>query len=72
MGLAPMEGVLPGPRSEMAILLLFFDTGTLSTLLFRWPAGCSLDPLSFSIANLWLCHIFLVCTLHMSQTNLYV
>ena len=29
MGLAPMEGVLPGPRSEMAILLLFFDTGTL-------------------------------------------
>ena len=35
MSLAPMEGVSPGPRSEMAMLLLFSDTGTLFTLLFR-------------------------------------
>ena len=47
--------VSPGPRSEVAMLLLFSDTGTLSTLLFRWPAGCSSDSLGFSIANLWLC-----------------
>ena len=49
MDLAPMEGVSPGPRSEMAMLLLFSDTGTLSTMLFRWPAACLLDPLGFSI-----------------------
>ena len=59
MGLAPMEGVSPGvspgSRSEMAMLLLFPDTGTISTLLFRWPAECSLEPFGFSIANLWLC-----------------
>lgn len=39
MGLAPMEGVSPvvspGSRLEMIMLLLFSDTGTLSTLLFR-------------------------------------
>ena len=35
MSLASMEGVSPGPRSEMAMLLLFSDTGTLFTLLFR-------------------------------------
>ena len=38
MGLAPMEkvltGVSPGLRSEMAMLLLFSDTGTPSTLPF--------------------------------------
>ena len=65
MGLAPTEEVSPevspqvspGPRSEMAVLLLFSDTGTLSTLFFRCsPAGCSLDFLGFSIANLWLCN----------------
>ena len=55
MGLAPMEGVSPGPRSEFAMLLLFSDTGTLPTLLFRWPQECLLDSLGFSIANLWLC-----------------
>lgn len=43
MGLAPMEGVpsgvSPRSRSEMAMLLLFPDTGTLFTLLFRCSAG---------------------------------
>ena len=51
LGLAPMEKVSsevsPGPRSEMTMLLLFSDTGTISTLLLWWPAGCSLDPLGF-------------------------
>ena len=55
MGLAPMEGVSPGSNSEMAMLLPFSHTGTLSMLLFRWSTGCSLDPLDFSIANFWLC-----------------
>ena len=58
MGLAPMEkvltGVSPGLRSEMAMLLLLSDTGTLSTLPFQWPAGYSLDTIGFFIANLWL------------------
>ena len=59
MGLAPIEGmsprVSPGLRSEMVMMLLFSDIGTLSTLLLRWSAGCSLDPFGFSIVNLWLC-----------------
>lgn len=44
-----MIGTSPGPRSEMVMLLLFSDTEILSLLLFRWPAGCSLEPLGFSI-----------------------
>ena len=57
MGLGLMEGVSSGPTSEVAMLLLSSDPGTLSTLLFLWPAGCSLSPPSFSIANLRLCDI---------------
>lgn len=55
MGLAPLEmsaGVSPGLRSEMAMLLLFSNTGTTSVALFGWPAGFSLDPLGFSMATL--------------------
>lgn len=43
------------PRSEMATLLQFPGARTLSTLLFRWAAECSLDLVGFSIADLWLC-----------------
>ena len=49
-----MEKVSPGPRSETTMLLLFPAARTLSTLLFRSPAECSLDLVGFSIADLWL------------------
>ena len=51
MGLAPMEkvltGVSPGLRSEMAMLLLFSDTGTPSTLPFDGLRDVRWIPLVF-------------------------
>ena len=42
MALALMEDVSRALVSEVAMLLLSSDPGSLSLLLFRWPAGCSL------------------------------
>ena len=47
-------GVSPGVRVRDGHAVTVFWTGTLSTLLFRWPAERSLDPLGFFIGNLWL------------------
>lgn len=47
-------GSVTGPRSKVAMLLLFSDPGILSTL-YRWPARCSLGHPGYPIANLWLC-----------------
>ncbi|XP_033178759.1 uncharacterized protein LOC117152128 [Bombus impatiens] len=51
------RGRCRGPRSQV---VLFSHTATTSTLLFRWPARCSLDILGFSIANLWLCDMTMI------------